>query len=129
MTDCHDHVDFKANPSLSKWEENILRLSLIRKFVLNISEKFPKSEVYEKLSISKNSSILKIKTNGDELIARDIYSIEDDEFNIRGTFEDESRLQNGETNGKTFIYKFNLKLNFLRANSNSDSGSTIKLYD
>ena len=103
MTDCHDHVDFKANPSLSKWEENILRLSLIRKFVLNISEKFPKSEVYEKLAISKNSSILKIKTNGDELIARDIYSIEDDEFNIRGTFEDESRLQNGETNGKTFI--------------------------
>ena len=104
MTDCHDHVDFKANPSLSKWEENILRLSLIRKFVLNISEKFPKSEVYQKLSISKNSSILKIKTNGDELIARDIYSIEDDEFNIRGTFEDESRLQNGETNGKPFIY-------------------------
>ena len=49
MTDCHDHVDFKANPSLSKWEENILRLSLIRKFVLNISEKFPKSEVYEKI--------------------------------------------------------------------------------
>ena len=58
----------------------------------------------KKLSISKNSSILKIKTNGDELIARDIYSIEDDEFNIRGTFEDESRLQNGETNGKPFIY-------------------------
>ena len=53
MTDCHDHVDFKANPSLSKWEENILRLSLIRKFVLDISEKFPKSEVYQKLKILK----------------------------------------------------------------------------
>merc|ERR1712176_509591 len=72
----------------SKWEENILRLSLIRKFVLNISEKFPKSE---------------IKTNGDELVARYIYSIEDDEFNIRGTFEDESRLQNGETNEQIVI--------------------------
>ena len=104
MTDCHDHVDFKANPSLSKWEENILRLSLIRKFVLNISEKFPKSEVNEKkLLMLKKSTNFKIKTNGDELVARDIYSIEDDEFNIRGTFEDESRLQNGETNGKPFI--------------------------
>ena len=36
---------------------------------------------------------------GDEFVARDIQTIRDDEFNIRGTFEDENRAQNGESNG------------------------------
>ena len=45
MADCHDHVDFKANPSLNKWEENLLRLGLLRKFLRNISEKHPETEV------------------------------------------------------------------------------------
>ena len=45
MTDCHDHVDFKANPALTRWEENLLRLGLLRKFLRNISEKHPDTEV------------------------------------------------------------------------------------
>ena len=45
MMDCHDHVDFKANPQLNRWEENLLRLGLIRKFIQNMSEKHPETEV------------------------------------------------------------------------------------
>lgn len=81
MTDCHDHVDFKANPALTRWEENLLRLGLLRKFLRNISEKHPDTEI----------SIV-----GNAFAARDIETLKDDEFNIRGTFEDENRTQNGE---------------------------------
>jgi hypothetical protein len=35
--------------------------------------------------------------DGELFIGKDIQSLEDDEFNIRGTFEDEK--QNGDNNG------------------------------
>lgn len=81
MADCHDHVDYKANPNLTKWEENLLRLGLLRKFLRNIGEKHPTTE---------------ITMDGELFIGKDIQSLEDDEFNIRGTFEDEK--QNGDNN-------------------------------
>ena len=78
MGDVHDHIDFKATPPLTRWDENLLRLTSIRKFMKNLVDKFPQID---------------IKLLDGKFIAPSIESLADDEFNIRGTFDEEQKSE------------------------------------
>ena len=78
MGDVHDHIDFKATPPLTRWDENLLRLTSIRKFMKNLVDKFPQID---------------IKLLDGKFIAPSIDSLADDEFNIRGTFDEEQKSE------------------------------------
>merc|ERR1719444_694825 len=70
MSDCHEHVDFKTNPRLSQWEENLLRFCSIRKLLKSCADKYQTTGItYE----------------GDRFAGKEVKDV-DDEFNIKGTF-------------------------------------------
>ena len=75
MGDVHDHIDFKTSSSLCRWDENLLRLICVRKFLKNLAEKFPATE---------------IKFEDGKFNAPSVEGLADDEFNIRGTFDTET---------------------------------------
>ena len=70
MSDCHEHVDFKRNPKMSQWEENMLRFCSIRKLLKSCADKYPSTG---------------ITCEGDRFVGKDVKEV-DDEFNIKGTF-------------------------------------------
>ena len=71
MSDCHEHVDFKTNPKLSHWEENLLRFCSIKKLLKSCAEKYPKTGV--------------TLSDGGQFAGKEVKEV-DDEFNIKGTF-------------------------------------------
>jgi hypothetical protein len=70
MSDCHEHVDFKTNPRLSQWEENLLRFCSIRKLLKSCADKYQTTGITHE---------------GDRFAGKEVKDV-DDEFNIKGTF-------------------------------------------
>jgi len=76
MSEVHDHIDFgKASVKMSRWDENLFRLIHIHKFMKHLTENFEGTEV---------------RYENDIFVSPKISTMEDDEFNIRGTFKTEN---------------------------------------
>ena len=79
MGDVHDHIDFKEPPRFTRWDANLLRLMCVRKFMKHLVATYPQLGI-------------KLDVDGIRFNAPSIETLDDDEFNIRGTFEtDESQ--------------------------------------
>jgi len=80
MGDVHDHIDFKEPPRFTRWDANLLRLMCVRKFMKHLAATYPQ------LGIT-------LEADGVKFLAPSIETLDDDEFNIRGTFDTDEQKQ------------------------------------